>query len=301
MKLNLKGSLYVLTGAISYGILATIVKYANHLGIHTSVLTFMQFSVGVLFLLAFTFFKNKQLDIKPAKPSNSSIVKLLAFGTSLGLTSTLYYLSIQYIPVSLGIILLMQSIWMSMILEAIVNRQPITPIKIAATLTVIVGTLLATNILFQHTEVNWFGILIGLGAGLSYTVSMYASSNIENQLPNYVRSKYLVMGGLLTIIACWNVNIIHHFDAIDILWWGTILAIFGTIVPPLLFTKGIPLIGIGYGSIIASVEIPVSILSAHLVLGEQINLSQWLGVAIIIAAVVMVNTKSGHTNDLKAV
>ncbi|MEJ2881105.1 EamA family transporter [Pedobacter sp. GR22-6] len=293
MKLNLKGSLYVLSGAISYGILATIVKYSNHLGIHTSVLTFMQFSVGVMFLVIFTQFKNKSLNIPPAKSNGKSIAKLLAFGTSLGLTSSLYYLSIQFIPVSLGIILLMQSIWMSMILEALVNRQRITPTKLIATLTVIIGTLLATNILFEPTAINWLGILIGLGAGLSYTISMYASSNIESQLPNYVRSKYLVMGGLLAIILFWNIDIIQHFNSINILWWGTILAIFGTIVPPLLFTKGIPLIGIGYGSIIAAVEIPVSILSAHLVLGEQVGAMQWLGVMIIIGAVVVVNRKPG--------
>lgn len=293
MKLNLKGSLYVLSGAISYGILATIVKYSNQLGIHTSVLTFMQFSVGVLFLLAFTHFKNKSRHTPLLPNTGKSIFKLLAFGTSLGLTSSLYYLSIQYIPVSLGIILLMQSIWMSMILEALINKQGITTIKLLATLTVIVGTLLATNILFEPAAISWLGIMIGLGAGLSYTVSMYASSNIESHLPNYTRSKFLVMGGLLAIILFWNIDIIRHFNSINILWWGTILAIFGTILPPLLFTKGIPLIGIGYGSILAAVEIPVSILSAHLVLGEQVGVLQWLGVTIIIGAVVLVNRKPG--------
>ena len=297
MKLNLQGSLYVLGGAISYGILATIVKYANHLGIHTSVLTFMQFSVGVLFLLIFNQIKNKQLTSTPPPVQRKSILKLLAFGSSLGLTSSLYYLSIQYIPVSLGIILLMQSIWMSMILEALVNKQRITAIKVIATLTVIFGTLLATNILFEHAAINWLGIFIGLGAGLSYTISMYASSTIENQLPSYTRSKYLVMGGLIAIILFWNVDIIQNFNTVTILYWGTMLAVFGTIVPPLLFTKGIPLIGIGYGAIIAAIEIPVSILSAHLILKEQIGLMQGFGVLIIIGAVVAVNSRSGRTKE----
>lgn len=48
-----RSTLYVAAGACSYGLLATFVKYANQLGIHTSVLTFLQFMLGFLFLLAF--------------------------------------------------------------------------------------------------------------------------------------------------------------------------------------------------------------------------------------------------------
>ena len=47
---QLKGAILVFIGAMSYGILATIVKYANNLGIHTSVLTFMQAFVGFVLL-----------------------------------------------------------------------------------------------------------------------------------------------------------------------------------------------------------------------------------------------------------
>jgi len=48
---NFKAVIYVLAGAISYGLLATIVKYANGLGIGTSALTFWQFFIGFIFLL----------------------------------------------------------------------------------------------------------------------------------------------------------------------------------------------------------------------------------------------------------
>jgi hypothetical protein len=33
-------------------------------------------------------------------------------GTSLGMTSVFYYLTVKYIPVSIGIVLLMQTVWM---------------------------------------------------------------------------------------------------------------------------------------------------------------------------------------------
>jgi drug/metabolite transporter (DMT)-like permease len=288
-----KGAFLVSLGAISYGILATIVKYANQLGIHTSVLTFMQFSVGVIFLIVYSRI-NQNKNNNTAPPSRKSKIKLILFGTSLGLTSSLYYLSIQYIPVSMGIILLMQSIWMSVILEIIVLKQKPSLVKLIGTLLVIGGTLLATNILFETASINWIGIFWGLGAGFCYTISLFSSSNIETSLPSFVRSKYLVIGGLIAIILFWNTSIIHNMHSLSVLKWGILLAVFGTILPPLLFTKGIPMTGIGLGSIIAAIEIPVSIISAFLILHEHISAYQWLGVGIIVSSVIIVNIKMPH-------
>ncbi|MEZ2337249.1 EamA family transporter [Mucilaginibacter sp. RCC_168] len=62
------------------------------------------------------------------------------------------------------------------------------------------------------------------------------------------------------------------------------MALFGTILPPLLFTKGLPKTGIGLGSIVSSVEIPESILFAHFILNESVTPIQWVGVALIIMA-----------------
>ena len=61
-----------------------------------------------------------------------------------------------------------------------------------------------------------------------------------------------------------------------------------------MFNKGFPIIGIGLGSILTAIEIPVSILSANWLLDEQLKMIQWLGVAIIIMAVVIINYR--HLN-----
>lgn len=286
MQLNqqFKGAVLVFIGAMSYGILATIVKYANNLGIHTSVLTFMQAFVGfvLLTLLAQT--------VKPnAQRQPPSRLKLIFFGTSFGMTSIFYYLSIQYIPVSMGIILLMQSIWMGVVLEAILQKKIPGTVKILATFTILAGTLLATNIFFESATINWKGIMLGMLAASSYTVSIYASSNVETGTNSIIRSRYFVLGALIFVTTYWNVDIVTYFVAKDAFFWGTILALFGTVIPPLLFTRGIPLVGIGIGAIIAAVEIPVSILSAHLVLDERITVFQWTGVVIILLSVVVVN------------
>jgi len=285
-----RSTLYVAAGACSYGLLATFVKYANQLGIHTSVLTFLQFMLGFLFLLAFNLVSRIQ------KKENivigiSSKLKLTAWGTSLGLTTTLYYLAIQYIPVSIGIILLMQSIWISLVAEAVLLKKFPSKGKITGVIIVLLGTILATNLFQQDNNLNYKGILLGFGAGISYAMAIYASSTVEKQLPSSVRSQFLVFGGLMLIIACWNVTIIPHLRA-NALPWGILIAVFGTILPPLLFTKGIPKTGIAIGNIISSLEIPISTLSAMLILREVVSGFQWLGILLILTAVIIINVRT---------
>jgi drug/metabolite transporter (DMT)-like permease len=71
--------------------------------------------------------------------------------------------------------------------------------------------------------------------------------------------------------------------------WGIVLALFGTIIPPMLLNAGFPLTGIGLGSIVASLELPVSVLMAYFLLHEQVVFLQWLGIILIISAIVLMN------------
>ncbi|WON94414.1 EamA family transporter [Sphingobacterium sp. Lzh-3] len=282
-----KSTLYVAAGACSYGLLATIVKYANHLGIHTSLLTFLQFMFGFLFLLAFNLLSKRNEEEHNAIKFSSKI-KLMVWGISLGLTTTLYYLSIQYIPVSVGIILLMQSIWISLVAEAVLLKKFPSKGKITGVIIVLLGTTLATNLFQNNNDLDYRGIILGFGAGISYALAIYASSTVEKELPSPVRSQFLVLGGLLLIVAFWNIDIIRYMQP-NALPWGLLIAIFGTILPPLLFTKGIPKTGIAMGNIISSLEIPVSTLSAMLVLQEVVSGVQWFGILLILMAVIIIN------------
>lgn len=282
-----KSILYVAAGACSYGLLATLVKYANKLGIHTSVLTFLQFLIGFLFLLGFNYFSKSKIQ----EQANLTVkLKLTAWGMSLGLTSTLYYLAIQYIPVSVGIILLMQSIWISLIVEALIRKKMPSKAKIIGVITVLLGTALSTDIFSETKALDTRGLLLGFGAGISYAVAIFSSSNIANQLSSPVRSLFLVLGGLLLIIIFWNIQIVQQMT-LKALPWGLIIALFGTVLPPLFFTRGIPRTGIALGNIISSLEIPISTISAVLLLHETVSGIQWVGIVLILLAVTVINLR----------
>jgi len=287
----LKGSLLVALGASSYGMLATFVKMAYSEGFSTAEVTLSQFSLGFLGLLILTAFCKKQPKVTTQTSPTKSILKLMTAGISMGLTSIFYYMSVQYLPVSVGIVLLMQTVWMGVILEMILHKKAPGLRKIGSVFIILAGTVLATNVLNQSISISWIGIGWGLLAAMSYTASVYASNSIELHLPPLRRSLFLIFGGLITIALIFHASINGNFSFDIFLRWGLVLSLFGTILPPLLFTRGMPLTGMGLGAIIAAVEIPVSVLMAHFVLGEVVNLPQWVGIILILSAVVLMNLK----------
>jgi drug/metabolite transporter (DMT)-like permease len=287
MKNNvLKGTVLLVLGASCYGMLGTFVKMTYREGFSLAEVTVSQFTLGFAGLFILTLFrKGKSGSASGLK----SIFKLMVAGISLGLTSIFYYLAVQSIPVSVGIVLLMQTVWMGVVVEMILHKKAPGLRKTICVLIILTGTLLATNLLEQSVDINWTGFGWGMMSALCYTATMYSSNHIELNLPPLKRSLYMILGGLIVIIFIFHSSLNPDFSLDIFLGWGLILALFGTILPPLLFTKGMPLTGIGLGAIIASIEIPVSVVMASILLNEPVSTLQWVGVMLILLAVVLMN------------
>ena len=292
MKNNvLKGSLFIALGATSYGMLATFVKMAYQEGFTTAEVTISQYGLGFIGLLILNLFRKEKTVSKNENSALKSTFKLILAGTSLGLTSTFYYLSVQYISVSVAIVLLMQTVWMGVIFEILVHKKMPGLRKIISVVIILAGTLLATNLLQESVIINWKGFTFGILAAMSYTATMYSSNHIEVHFPVLKRSLFMILGGCIVVGFIFYSSINSHFSAAVFLRWGILLSLFGTILPPLLFTKGMPLTGMGLGAIVASVEIPVSIAIAYKFLDEPVSFLQWIGVILILLAVVLMNIK----------
>ena len=287
------GLLYVGFGSLSYGILATVVKYANENGASTALLTFSQYIFSALFLtiLAWRVGKSEKILSKYALPTRKLKLKMILFGTTLGFSSCFYYLTIQYVPVSVGIILLMQSIWLGVVVDLVSTNGKNSTIKIIGALVAITGTLLAAKVFESTITLHPLGLTFGLLAAVSFTSFMYFSNLLGHETHVIIKSKYLVYGGFIVVLLFWNIAIFESFNFTDLFKYGLFLAVFGSMIPPIFFSQGMPAIGTGLGSIVSSIEIPFSVLSAAVILGEDVSSLQWLGIAVILTAVVLINLK----------
>lgn len=310
----LKGVLFVAMGASIFGMLATFVKLAYKDGYTTSEVTTAQFVLGLIGLLILNIFQTKTSKKTISEPTSKEVKMLMLAGTSLGCTSLFYYICVQYINVSIAIVLLMQSVWFSVVVESIISKKFPHIKKVIATIIVLIGTFLATNLINLEVKLDWRGLFWGLLAAASFTATMFTSNTLATHLPVLRKSFVMLCGGAIVVFLFLffaqigplhfdilksvylnfteNTEHIKPFDFSIFYTYGFILALFGTIIPPVLFNLGFPKTGLGLGSIISSLELPVSVTMAFMLLGEKVILVQWIGIVLILFAIVLMNLPS---------
>jgi drug/metabolite transporter (DMT)-like permease len=290
MKNNiLKGVFLVAMGATSYGMLATFVKLAYKDGYTTAEVTSSQFIYGIIGILFINLFQKIVQKEKVQKASSKNIFQLMVAGTSLGMTSVFYYLCVKYIDVSIAIVLLMQTVWMGVLLEWILDKKRPSTQKIISVIIVLFGTFLATKLYEFTIQLDWRGIFWGILAAASFTTTMFTANKVALGISSAQRSLYMLLGGAVIVFTFSAFTQVGSLNFEIFKNYGLFLALFGTIIPPILLNAGFPKTGLGLGSIVASLELPVSVLMAFLILNEKVVVWQWCGILLIILAIVIMN------------
>jgi drug/metabolite transporter (DMT)-like permease len=285
----LKGVVLVGLGATSYGMLATFVRLAYDEGFTTAEVTTSQFVFGILGILVINLFQKVKKGTSVINATKKNIFQLMLAGTSLGMTSVFYYLAVKYIPVSIAIILLMQTVWMGVLIEMILDKKAPSKLKIISVFIVLIGTLLATNIFKNDVQLDWHGIVWGMLAAASFTTTMFTANRVATGISSAQRSLFMLLGGAVIVFSFAIATQNTPFNFEIFMKWGIVLSLFGTIIPPMLMNAGFPLTGIGLGSIVSALELPVSVLMAYFLLHEQVVLVQWIGIILIVLAIILMN------------
>ena len=290
----LKGILLVFLGACSFGILSTFVKLAYHEGYTLGDVTGAQAFFGAVILWTLFFF---QIRTSAYKARAIKLVtpwwKMVIAGTCTGFVSVFYYQCVKLVPNSVAIILLMQFIWMSILLEFLIFKKKPSGLQFAAILLVLTGTVLASGMVETSiSALNLTGIGFGLLAALCYAGFLMLSGRIGNEYPALKKSALMITGACILIFILFPpAFLINGALGGSLLKWGLIIAVFGTVIPPLFYAEGVPRIGTALSSILSAAELPVAVMMAGFVLQEQVSFLRWVGVAVILSAMVLPNLK----------
>lgn len=291
---TLKGVLLVIFGASSCAVVGVIVKLAVTNGYRIPEIILSQTLVAVLILaILYVRSKSKAINKEPYMVATKDRYMLILGGIPLALTNTFYYLSIQHIPVAVATVMLMQSVWLGVIIDWLMHQVKPSTVKIVAIVVILIGTIFATDLINTKVNFNYLGILYGFLAAISYSFTFLVTNNIGKQYSPVTRSTFIVLGAFIVISIIWGRTVIYQqFDPLILCTWSPIIALFSMILPPILLNKGMPLIDIGLGSIVASMELPVTALTAYLLIGEKANIHQLLGILLILLAIVCMNIYS---------
>lgn len=292
----------VFTGAVSYGVLSTIVVLAYRGGFQLGEIVGAQLLTGfVLSWLLVFYTKNRELKKtfqRERGPAASTVytsltwkqrILLMLAGAPTVVTGLLYYQSLRYIPASLAIILLFQFTWISVLIQAISTSRRPGKTMLLALLVILGGTLLAAGFIGEDTiHFNRLGVIFGLLAAVSYSLFiLFSGKAVPSAHPVY-RSAWMITGGFILL----SVLFPPYFLFNGLLWgplslFGFLLGLFGAFIPPLLFAIGVPHIGEGMAGILGAAELPVAVLLSSLVLHEHVGELRWAGVVLILAGVAL--------------
>jgi drug/metabolite transporter (DMT)-like permease len=280
---NWTPALLVLIGAASYGVLGTFVVMGYQKGFTVAEVTGSHMFLGALLLWVISL---TQMN-KWTKISIKTLGKLVTVGTLSGLTGIFYYTSLQSVPASIAIVLLFQFTWIGVIIEWVLEKKPPTKKVWFSLLLITLGTLLSANVFNTGLqELSMFGLVMGLLSAFTYAGFIFVSGKVSTEISPWLRSPLMITGSFLVIFLVFPPTfLVSGVLGEGLLGIALAMAVFGAIIPTVCFTFGVPRVGIGLATILSSVELPVAIFMAWLVLSEEVVVSQWIGVFLILGAI----------------
>lgn len=288
MSAKLQGIILVLLGTISYGLPASLIKLSKQDGITEANILFFQFFFGCLALGILYFFSRNKIKPNETQLNPSAKKHLILSGTALALTNSFYFTSLEYVSVAIAAVMLMQSVWITSVLDFFFKKTIPSPIQIICIIGVLLGTILTTNLIGTEIIISPLGLFLSFMSGVCYAVTIMVTNNLAPQASAFGRAYYISLGAFIVICILWGWSI--NFSIIPLsLKWGAIIACFSIILPLLLFAKGMPKITAGIGGVLSALELPAAIIFAYFILNEQITILQFTGVILIFIAISSVN------------
>ncbi|PSL43831.1 threonine/homoserine efflux transporter RhtA [Chitinophaga niastensis] len=280
--------LMVFAGACSFGILSTFVKLAYQEGFTAAEISVTQAFAGMLVLWIGTLIYGKhKTETASLRLKWAAQWPLLLTGAAMGLTTFVYYWSVRYIPASIAIVILMQFTWIGILLDWIFFKKKPGLMQLIITVIILAGTALASGLAQTGIhEISVAGILLAALSALLYAIYIIANSRVGRQLHPLKKSVIMTSGATLGIfiVNAHSLVVSTHYN-IALLKWAAFLSLFGTIIPPVLFAKGIPKTGAGIAAIVMTAEMPVAVLCSHIILKEQVVLLQWIGITMMLLSI----------------
>lgn len=269
-------------GAGLFGFTPVFVKlnFAANFTLSQLIVSQMILATAILWMIAFL----KRIKFTVTKKQTLS---LMLAGTFNGITGIFYYTSMQHVPASIAIILLFQFVWVGVLYEWILDkRKPTIPTIISVVLTLI-GVFFAANVMTGGiSKLPMIGIMFGLLSAFSYAAFILVSGRVATQIDPLLRAPLMITGSLILVFIIFRPTFLFTDSIFQSYWlYGLGGALFGAVLPPLCFSISAPHLSSSLATILGSIELPVAIIAASVILSETVTWVQWIGIVLIIFAI----------------
>ncbi|MFD2922190.1 DMT family transporter [Halobacillus naozhouensis] len=284
---NKSALLFIGAGASLWGIISVFVTYLYEIGFTPTQVVTMRVLSATLFLIVYALFKNRQLlkiKISDCKYFvGTGIFSIILFNWCL-------FSAIEETSVSIATILLYTAPAFVTLFSRLIFKESLTTRKVAALLITIVGCSFVIGILPNaNGSTSLYGLILGLGSGLFYALYSVFGKIALRKYKSLTVTVYTFLFATVAITpfsGLWS--IIPLFSDLTVWIYIIGLGFLSTMLPFIFYTKGLNTVESSQASIIATIEPVVATLVGFLIFHEKLNLWQYLGIVMVIAAVIIV-------------
>lgn len=302
MSPRLRGSLIALAGTSAWAFTGIFISLLlKRHTIEPLVLAFWRDLIIALALLGIL------LAARPAalRITRRDLPFFLIYGfLGLAVFNGLWTFSVRYNGAAVATVLAYSSPAFTVLLARMVLREPLAARKWLAVALSLAGCVLVADAYHaQAWRLNPVGIVIGLGTGLAFAgyslAGRWSAGRFASAWTVTAYGFLCAAGGLLLMQAVFGLRAPAPYLGLFSLgtaWEGWLLLIFLAVGPSLagfgLYTRSLRDLPAGTAGLIAALEPVLTALIAIPVLNEHLDIVQWIGAGLILAAVVLAQSES---------
>ncbi|NBB78590.1 MAG: EamA family transporter [Verrucomicrobia bacterium] len=285
-----KGIGLVLVSGACWGFHGILIKYALSLE-----LSFIQvFFAETLFAACFfgLFHKRFFAGVRPRGWGEWG--RLLLIGLSAIGVGSLLFLSFSLGPVAIAATLMFFYVPVVYLFSVLARYQAFHGVKLMAIVMILGGAVLTTQLLSSFGEPDVLGAaLAAMGASCCYAVVFILTPAVGRYTNLYFRSFAISIVGLLG--CCVILLLVPDLwyaptgDGWRIATLALALGVIGQVLPVFALMKGLPLTGGSLGGVVASVELPIAVFSAAILLNESLTIFKVIGVMLVLSGIIIYN------------
>ena len=275
------GVALVIASACFFGSLGVFGKLAYRLGLSTPQLLSYRFGLAALLLWVAAAVTRQGL------PPRRSLLGLVIMGGAgyVGQSGS-YFNALHFIPASTNALLLYTFPVVVTLLAAVLFHEPLGWMKLGAVGLAFLGTVLVVEA--QLRAAAPIGIALGLGSAAFYSGYILYGSRLLPGLPPVSATAVIMTSAAAVWTAYASINGQLAVDwTIPRIVLIASFAVVGTTIPVLTFILGLRLVGPSRAAILSTFEPASTVLLAVIILGEIANPIQYVGGALILASVVL--------------
>jgi DME family drug/metabolite transporter len=177
--------------------------------------------------------------------------------------------------------------WVALI-RAVFLGEKLTPVKLVAVTLAMAGCALVARVYdVRGLQLNWLGIVAGLGAGLTYALYSVFNKVGLRRHDGWTVLAYGLLAGSVFLAPLqspqWLIAALRQPGAVV---WLLVLALGPTLGAGLSFNAGLRYVTVSSASIVATLEPVIALLLAFTFLHERLDPAQLVGGGLILAAVI---------------